>query len=216
VGGLHTESSPLVHPENTAKDLDNVDLSRDGSIRRRRGLEFELGGSYSTPTFIESDLKTQAVSVHEWDSVDGDDTKNFAVVQIGGTLYFHNRGDTSLSNGIIGSMSLAPVQTRDDYENYVVSSDFGKGKLFMVSPAISPIYLQYDSESNTFTGVKLTLKIRDTDGLPEDEDSPLVFGDDVTPSEGVNPEDDIDDVTDSDFDPGDFVDFEELHPGGLF
>lgn len=207
VGGLNTESSPLLFPENTAKDIDNVDLKRDGSLIRRRGFDFELGGAYSTTTFAESDLQTAAISTHEWESVDGDDTLNFSVQQIGGTLYFHNLGNDSPSLAPIGSISLDPIKTRTDYETYVISSTVGLGKLFIVSPAISPAYIKYNSDTGEFSGVKLTLKIRDTDGIDEDDDSPVLFGNEITPTTQTDPEDDIGDTITPVVDPEDFADF---------
>lgn len=217
VAGLNTEASPLQFPENTAKDLDNVDLNRDGSIQRRRGLEFEFGGGYNPELFTESDLQTHAISAHEWESVDGDDTLNFAVVQVGGRLYFHNLGQDNLSTGLIGAINLDPIKTRDDFETYTISTTTGKGKLFVVSPAISPSYIQYDSAQNSFTGIKLTLRIRDVDGLDEQTSSPIVFGDDITPDPGTNPEDDTQDTTDPVTTPDDFYDFDFLtgEPGFL-
>lgn len=217
VGGLNTESSPLLFPENTAKALDNVDLKRDGSIKRRRGMDFELGGAYSSDTFSESALQTAAVSTHEWESVDGDDTLNFSVQQVGGTLYFHNLGNDSPSLAPIGSIDLSSIQTKSDYETYVISSTVGLGKLFIVSPAISPAYIQYDADAGTFQGVKLTLKIRDTDGIDEDDDtSPVVFGDDVTPDDPVDPADDVADTTNPVIDPDDFADFLPIIVGPNF
>ncbi len=213
VSGLNTESSVLVFPENTAKSLDNIDLNRDGSIRRRRGLDFELSGKYSSTEFTEANLEKYAISVHEWESVDGDDNLNFAVVQIGGVLYFHNLGNDSLSSSVIGSISLNPVKTRSDYETYNISSASGKGKLFLVSPAISPVYLQYDQDANTFSGVKLTLRIRDTEGIEEDDDSPLIFGDKIGPDPVTDPEDDINDTTDLVGVPNDFDSFVPIVPG---
>lgn len=214
VGGLNTESSPLSFPENTAKDLDNVDLLRDGSIKRRRGLEFELGGNYSVGSITETDLDSWAISAHEWESVDGDDTLNFAVIQIGCILYFHNLGEESLSGGIIGSISLDPIKTRTDHETYTISTTVGQGKLFVVSPAISPAYIQYNADTGVFSGVKLTLKIRDTDGLDEQTDSPVIFGDSQTPDPGTDPVEDTNDTIDPVTDVFDFSDFTDLGIGG--
>jgi len=201
VGGLNTEASPLTFPENTAKDLSNVDLDRDGSLRRRRGMDFEVGGGYSTTTFTDAVLNGLAVSTHEWISVGGNDTQNFLVVQIGGVLYFHKLGADVLSTSVIGSIDLAPIRTHADYDKEVVSADSAKGKLFVVNKYLSPSYIQYDADTNAFTGVKLTIKIRDIDGIDEQVTSPLVFGDDVTPpTVTVDPVDDVLDVLDPTFD----------------
>ena len=194
VGGLQTESSPLSFPENTAKDLDNVDLDRDGSIRRRRGIDYETGYVLSAAEFTDADLQTAALSDHEWTSVEGDDTLNFHVHQCGGTLYFHDLGSEIISENALGYLDISPLRAREDFEKYTISSTTGKGKLFITSPAISPAYIEYDKDSGEFTGVKLTLKIRDIDGIEEDDDAPIVFDNDVTPDTPLDPEEDNDDV----------------------
>ncbi len=218
VQGLNTEASPLVFPENTAKDLDNLDLSRDGSLKRRRGLNFEAGGAYSTTTFTDAALDDFAISAHEWMSVTGDDSLNFLVVQVGGTLYFHKLGDAVLSTSIIGSISLSPIQVDADFDKEVIDTDTAKGVLFIVGRSISPAYIIYNKDANSFSGVKITIKIRDTDGIDEEITSPVVFGDDVTPPPGTDPVDDIDDVTTPPAIPDDFDPLTEINapnPGFL-
>jgi len=193
VGGLNTEASPLTFPENTAKDLDNVELTRDGSIRRRRGVDFETGGSYSSSSF-GPELSTYAITSNEWASVDGNDDLNFLVLQIGGELYFHDIGVDAISSGVIGKIDLDPIKISDTFYKDPVSVASGKGKLFVVSPSISPAYLQYNQDTGEFTGVKLTIKIRDTDGIEENSDSPQLFGDSVT-NTPTDPTFDVNDIT---------------------
>lgn len=215
VQGLNTESSPLVFPENTAKDLDNVDLDRDGSIKRRRGIDFEALGAYSDTTtalFAEADLQTYAVSAHEWESVNNDDSLNFLVIQIGGTLYFHQLGATVVSTSIIGLINLENLRVRDDYTTFVMDTAVGKGRLFVVSRGLSPLYISYDADTNRFTATKLTVKVRDVTGIPESRSSSPVPGD-ISPVNPVNPEDDTGDV----LVPGDIPDFTEIPPlDGIF
>jgi len=201
VGGLNTESSPLTYPPGTAKSIDNVDLNRDGSIRRRRGLDFEEDGGYSTPTFTDAYLNERAITTHDWISVEGDDTLNFLVIQVGEVLFFHELGADPMSLSVIGQIDLTPLKTTNDFYKEPISADSAKGKLFIVNKFMSPAYIQYDQDTNTFTGVKLTIKIRDIDGINETDSSPIVFGDDITPPmETVDPEDDISDVLEP-FDP---------------
>ena len=193
--GLNTEASPLTFPENSLKSGDNLDVLRSGGAKRRRSFDFETGGAYSTTTFTRTALQDFAISRHEWKSVDGQDDLNFLVIQIGGVLYFHKLGEDKISLNVIGSIDLSPIQTNSDFEKVPISSAFGKGKLFIVSRFLSPAYIQYNESANTFTGVKLTIKIRDFEGIPEDTSDPQVFGDDITPANPVDPLDDVDDTT---------------------
>jgi len=177
-GGLHTEANPLTFPENVAKDIDNIDLFRNGSLKRRRGLDFETGGAFSRQ-YLDN-IETDAITVHEWESVDGDDELNFCVIQIGGMLYFHQLGQDILSLSVIGSLSLEDIAIADDYAEFPIHASSGKGKLFVVSEAVDPFYISYDSVANTFTGVALNLKVRDTDGIDEDTDVQTEFGESVS------------------------------------
>lgn len=213
VGGLNTEASPLSFPENAAKDIDNVDLDRDGSLRRRRGLEYELGYEFMEDAFTEEFLETAAITTHEWESVDSDDTINFLVVQVGGTLYFHNKGADAISANYVGRLSLAAVRIDDtSYITEPMSMASGKGKLFVVSRGISPVYIQYDSDTSLFEGVKLTLQVRDIDGIEEADTSPIIFGDDVTPPDATDPEENIYDIPNID----ELIDWEFEPPRGYF
>lgn len=182
VGGLHTEANPLTFPENVAKDLDNVDLRRDGSIIRRRGLDFEEGGAYSRDYL--PDISTFAITIHEWESVDGDDELNFLVIQVGGTLYFHQLGDDILSLSVIGKLDLEDIAfDLATYKTVPISATSGKGHLFIVSEAIEPAFIRYDSDDNTFVGVALNLQVRDTEGLEEEENPQEEFAN----SEAITP-----------------------------
>lgn len=180
-GGLVTEVNPMVFPENTCKEIDNVDLQRQGFIQRRLGLEFEAGNAYSGDSWTQSEIETIAITKHEWRSVNGTGNLNFLVVQMGGTIYFYNLGADLISSAPIGKISLETIRTADDYELFPIDTSSGKGLLFIVGRKISPAYITYNEEDNTFIGTKLTLKIRDIDGLMEDEESPSVFGDTITP-----------------------------------
>lgn len=196
IGGLVTEVNPMVYPENTCKDLDNVDLYRQGYIRRRLGVDFETSYAYSEDSWTSDEISTYAITKHEWRSVNGNGDLNFLVVQVGGYLYFYNLGADVVSTAPIGKINIYSIRTSEDYYTYPIDAASGKGRLFIVGRRISPAYIEYDEEENSFSGVKITVKIRDIDGLDEETESPDVFGDDVTP-DPTPYEDQVDqDITD--------------------
>ena len=211
VAGLNTESSPLSFPENTAKALDNVDLLRDASIRRRRGFDFEEGGVYSPDTWTEEVLSRYSVNSAKWTSVGGDDNLNFFVIQIGGRLFFHDAGSDVTSASLIGSISMEPIRTDELYDTEPMEFDSAKGRLFVVNKYMSPSYIEYDRDSNTFRGIKLTLKIRDVEGIDDTRSSPDVFGDAITPPSDFNPSIDFLDLLDL----LDSLDFSTWFSGGI-
>ena len=207
IGGLNTESSPLNFPEGTAKSLDNVDLNRDGTVRRRPGIDYEVSGGYSDIDFAEATFQLDAISTADWTSVEGNDDLNFLVIQIGTFLHFHNLGKEILSTAIVSNIDLDRWKT--DVNMSKEGMDFlpAKGKLFVVSRFLSPLYISYDIETNTFSATKITVKIRDLEGIDESISSPI---DTTTPSFG-EPDDDVQD-TGFPFNPGDIDDTEGNQP----
>jgi hypothetical protein len=184
VAGLNTESNPLLAPENSISAGDNVEILRNGTARRRRSLDLEQLGNFSRTQIPAVSLANYAITVHKWESVDGDDTLNFFVIQIGHSLYFHKAGAPVLSESILGSIDLNPIKVSDDFFKYPIESASGKGKLFIVSRKISPAYIQYNRDTGVFEGVKITLLVRDIEGIPEDIEAPVVFSDeDAQPPE---------------------------------
>lgn len=166
VGGLHTEASPLTFPENTAKDLDNVDLLRNGSVRRRRGLIKDATTTGNSDTFSGADIQTDALSVHIWDSVGEDGASSFLVLQLGTTLLFHDLEKSSLTSSYLGSVDLSDSVIHPDAKLEVISAAGGRGKLFVGNKHMEPTYIEYKGSS--FIPTKMTLKIRDLEGVEDD------------------------------------------------
>ena len=82
VGGLVTDYQELNHPQNTTVDEDNVDITREGSRRRRRGLQFEA--AYEVVPYASAVTQsTMWVQTYEWSSVAEDGERNFQLVQTG-------------------------------------------------------------------------------------------------------------------------------------
>lgn len=175
--GLLTEANPLAYPDDTLVSGDNIDVLRNGSAKRRRGIDFEAGGAFSPDRFQLNYLKQAAITTYEWKSVAAKDNLNFSVQQVGGTLYFHKLGEVISSTNVIGKLDLTPIRTNTDFWKEPFDFSAGKGKLFVVGRYISPAYIEYDEDENKFVGVKLTLRVRDIDGIPEDDESPVVFED---------------------------------------
>lgn len=212
VGGLITEANPLVFPENTCKDIDNIDLQRQGYVQRRLGVEFESENEYTGDSWTAAQISSYAISKHEWRSVNGTGNLNFLVVQVGGTLYFYNLGADILSANPVGKISFYSIRTSEDYYLYPIDATSGKGRLFIVGRKISPFYIEYDEESNTFQGIKITVKIRDIDGIQDDEETATPIDEeeitpDPSPYDGIIDQDIIDQV--------DSIDLSQLYHGIL-
>lgn len=173
VAGLITEASPLTFPENSSKDLDNVDLRRDGSIRRRLGLEQDFV-AFSDLSFAESDIQNWYISSFVWRSVDGDGSQNFLVIQVGPYLVFHNFTDEAPEQSALGYIDFSAAALRDAYLSTPTNMTQGRGRMYVANKNINPFSVSYDNSSLTFTGTPMTIQIRDKDGLDETDDTTSV------------------------------------------
>jgi hypothetical protein len=81
VAGLITEAGPLTFPENASKDELNCVLFRKGNRRRRLGIDYENSYALSAANPTIATVRDQALDGHVWDSVAGNGTRNFLIVQ---------------------------------------------------------------------------------------------------------------------------------------
>lgn len=181
VKGIITEAEALTFPENASIDELNCVPSVKGNRRRRLGMDYESDYALSNNSFDITELDSTVVTTGLWESVGGDGTLNFVVIQINGTLYFHDLADTSLSAGeklftVNLSTFLAPTLSNVGTDPVAVTS--GKGVLFVSSAKIDPFYVKYDSTSDSITTTKINIKIRDFVGVDdtlEVTDNPLTL-----------------------------------------
>ena len=173
--GLNTESSPLLFPENTAKALDNVNLNRDGSVRRRKGFTQESGGSFVVnDTMPGARFSETAISVHPWESVNGNPELNFLVVQVGEDITIHDLNEDVLSDaGVLLDFDLpSGILSTDSGEAFTkpLQSTVHKGRIFFTGETYSPFYFEYDEGMNTVTVFEITVFIRDFEGVDDELD----------------------------------------------
>jgi len=161
-----TESNPLTDVENASTDEANFELKRDGSRRRRLGLDYEAGYSLSE-NISEGILSEDSMSTYTWNSISGLSSANIVVVQVGETLYLYDSDNSSISANVLStSIDLSQYEVqglRAKYEEVEMAEV--SGRLVVCSPNIEPIYIQYDKDSNTFFSARFGLQIRDFKGL---------------------------------------------------
>lgn len=169
VDGLITEASKLGFPPNASSDEDNCELLKDGSRRRRLGIEFE--DSYALSS--ENVNTNTRMSTHVWSNVGGRSGKEFIVVQVGNKLRFYEQGnvDTLSTKAVKESFSSSTDYVvnmgafRSDYGNGAGSSRVQvasiKGALVVCSPDINSFYITRDTDTGAFTETEITFRIRD-------------------------------------------------------
>ena len=104
VKGLITEASPLTFPENASIDEDNLVPQRDGSRKRRLGLDYENQYSIINSSIPAAD--DVSYSSYAWKGPGGYTEIEFAVVQIGGKLNFFDSSTLPISANLVYSVTI--------------------------------------------------------------------------------------------------------------
>ena len=177
VKGLITEAGPLTYPENASTDELNTVIKFKGSRSRRLGLDYEPA---SAPATISDLSDSEFISEFDWKCVGNDADVNFLVIQVNRTIHFFDM-DASPVTGSPKSFTVdlstyvAPAYTATDVDVNPIQMASGKGYLFVVSPVIEPLLIEYDKTTDTISVLKLILKVRDFDGVLDglsNEDQP--------------------------------------------
>ena len=158
VKGLVTEAAELTFPDGASVDELNCDLRRDGTRRRRLGVEYETGNVLSSYTLSDA----EQTATGSWVNVGGNADLEFLVLQKGAILYFYNKGALPYSNQVeSNSVNLASYQQSGSAGADTAKCQFTsiKGTLVVSSPQINTIAIQYSS--GTFTVTQVSFEIRD-------------------------------------------------------
>lgn len=175
VQGLITEASPLTFPENASKDEANFILNRNGSRRRRQGMDYE--SSYSLGPAIDNSVFTDKYTTnHVWRNAANSGLNNFSVVQAGDTLYFYDLNQSALSfnrKAFTVDLNTYKKTSATNLGSNPIFTASGKGILFVVSQDTEPFYIEYNPVADTISTAQINIKIRDflgiDDGLADDE-----------------------------------------------
>lgn len=159
--GLITEAGELTFPEGASVDELNCSLERDGSRRRRLGINYESN-------FVLSDLATVAdgtvTSVHVWQNAGTVAGLNFVVVQLGSTLHFYQEAGAALSGNRKGfTVNLLTYERPEAISAANVSVQVAsiQGKLVVASEEIDTILVEYDGTTDTITSEPVMFRVRD-------------------------------------------------------
>jgi len=177
VKGLITEAAELTFPEGASVDELNCDLRRDGTRRRRLGVEYETGNVLSSYTLSDA----EQTATGSWVNVGGNADLEFLVFQKGAILYFYNKGALPYSNQVeSNSVNLASYQQSGSAGADTAKCQFTsiKGTLVVSSPEINTIAIQYSS--GTFTVTQVNFKVRD---FEFQGDTSTYFDNDSSPSQ---------------------------------
>ena len=167
-GGLNTDASLIAFPEESTSDEANFELLRDGSRRRRRGLDQESSGVTHT---LATTLGTSDVVSHvKWRDA-GTLGNNFIVVQSGSNLIFYADSLTPSSSILAAEIDLltykvAAKSAADVSQNKVSMTVGHRSRLIVTGRYLEPFYVEWDG--SVFTTRPINIKERDFIGIIDD------------------------------------------------
>ncbi len=164
--GLITEATGLNFPENACTETYDCIFDKTGEVYRRSGIQLEsLTDVHSVDTFADS-----AITEYLWKSVSLTGEIMFVVLQVGRIVSFFQVDADGLVSPelkdfsvnldvykIAGAPSVTPVNA---------SFASGNGQLFITHPYCSPVFVEYDVDTDTIETREIRIKIRDMWGLP--------------------------------------------------
>lgn len=157
VKGIITEASPLTFPENASIDEENIILNKDGSRRRRLGLDFEPG-YFSVDSGVTSTVDT-AFNSFNWKSPGGYTDREFLVIQVGNKIHIFDSSVLPVSANKVGEFTVGTSTTQ------LMSIDAVDG-ILVIASGISNI-TTIDFNGTTLLSSTGRLKIRDLFGVAD-------------------------------------------------
>lgn len=104
IKGIITEASPLTFPENASIDEVNFILNKDGSRRRRLGMDFENDfQEVETGIIFDNNFVS---NVFVWKSPGGFSEREFLVIQIGNSIKIFDSSSLPVSDSLIFSTTV--------------------------------------------------------------------------------------------------------------
>lgn len=164
--GLITEATGLNFPENACTDTINCVFDEISRVTRRKGFDYEVGFVNKT-----IDRDDSAVVQYLWKNVGGNGSISFVVIQVGLTLYFYEiTGAGALSTGaLVSTVNLASFAVSGAPSAIGTECAFtnGLGYLFVTNQYLDPFFVSYNSVTQTFTATRISLEIRDFEGVDD-------------------------------------------------
>lgn len=170
VKGLVTEASPLTFPDNASIDEVNLVPQRDGSRKRRLGMDFEDG--YTELDSGQSPVSDVTYFSFNWKGPGGYTEVQFSVVQFGNKISFFRSSTLPMSNNLVSEFTISggigTSVSMDSVDGVLVVAD-GSGTIFT-----------FDYDGTDIIQGSGRLKIRDLFGVED-----VVGNDDLLEGSGV-------------------------------
>lgn len=181
--GLITEASPLTFPESASLVDENFVLFKDGSRKRRLGLDkipSTVTGGFPPGTSLSTEF-----SIHLWKKPVQNGDQTIIVVQGANIIRFYNQTFTQL----LGAGNSFEISLPIDYpENTKIRTASLRGQLIVTYGTSNVLAFDYDEASDTFSYKTYRLQVRDLFGIQTvyNVDERPVFNEPVSNSDPEN------------------------------
>lgn len=167
IKGLITENTALNFPENACTETYNCVFDETGRVTRRTGIDVEenyIVGIQRNKT------AGQAYTEYLWSNVAGTGVRSFIVQQQGSTLVFYDTSNDSTvtKNGEFQVLDISIYRPSGSVllvQEYPCQYAQGDGRLIVVSKAIEPLVISFDTTTQTISASAVNLRYRDFLGL---------------------------------------------------
>lgn len=179
IGGINTDANPLNFPENSSLDEVNLVLDRDGSRRRRLGMDMETSYSTITTSVKNVALNNVAFKTFRWENAGGEADKNLLVVQCGNEIKIYDLDNSPISSTVLLTKRFSGVLS-----SAIMSFATVDGILVLVNGDGTIYSYEYDGEG-TVTESESRIEVRDLWGV-EDLYDPGTGEVDITEGNNAN------------------------------
>lgn len=170
VRGFITEATDTNFPVDALLDVLNCDIGIDGSIATRPGMVEQVQGSEKLIEDVQENIFSAVRESFTWNDVAGEANLAFEVVRVGLQLYIFQHTATVIDN-FVTSINLSTVSglviNQETATTSYSKATFGNGYMFWANPGMEPFYLEFILDTETVNIYKLTIEIRDFEGIDE-------------------------------------------------
>ena len=167
VAGINTESSALTFPENATIDESNFVLLRNGSRRRRLGLDFEQNHTLVDSGVLSSGVDTLGFSINKWENINTNVDVALLVVQFGNKFsFFDLLADTISAAPKNGGNTLDLPPSVIDPMRPVQMVGISGG-LIIVGGSKTVVLVEYNADTDSVAFRQFNLEIRDFFGVDD-------------------------------------------------
>lgn len=158
--GINTDANPLNFPENHSLDEVNLVLNRDGSRKRRLGMDVEASHTNIVTSVKNTALADVVFKTYTWENAGGEPDKNLSVIQCGNEIKVYDLDNSPLSSQVLYTKRYVDVSSSTSMSFAVVDS------ILIVVNGDGNVY-RYEYDAGTISETTSRIEVRDFWGVED-------------------------------------------------